>query len=202
MRILYSILFALSLLSLNTHAMGSKKPSSDWFAAERIKAIQDMAPRIGIPVEKALKGKAAFKRCDATGTNGDGPYIDGKKNDCAEITGSVHAWCIPDFGGYTRYMFAVIKTSKSPSLDVKVWCVRHEVMHELLDAYGLTGHPLKVTVKRMDNGKSITFKPGEIINGRWPSAVNVFLPDGMEVGTDWPGLCGHDEIMRGDGEGI
>lgn len=194
------------LLAGNAQAMGNKKakPSSveSWLALQRIEAINDMAPRIGIPASVALKGRATFKACESTGRNGDGPFICGDKAPCAEIKSCVHAWCIPDFGGSTRYMFAIVNSDGSASKAVSRWTVRHEVMHELLDAYHLTGHPLKVTITRMDNGKAQTFKPGEIIGGRWPSAVNVLLPEGREVNVEWGEMCGHDEIMRGDGEGI
>lgn len=203
---IFIILLAL-LLATNAQAMGRKSSKPEgvqaWLAAERVKAINDMAPRIGLNPSAILKSSGDFKPCEHTGINGDGPYVDGSKTSCPEIRSSVHAWCIPNPGGRVRYMFAIVGASKSPSKDVLVWCVRHEVFHELLAHYGVGGHPLKVTFTRKDNGKQQTVKPAEIINGRWPSMVNVLIPESMENNAEWVDLkCGTDEIMRGDGEGI
>lgn len=189
------------------HAGGSKKnnPSTveAWLAGQRVAAINDMAPRIGLDPKAVLRSSGAFKPCEHTGRNNDGPYVDGSKTDCPETKSSVHAWCMPNPGGRVRYMFAIVGQSKSPSKDVLVWCVRHEVFHELLAHYGIGGHPLKVTIKRKDNGKAQTFKPAEIINGRWPSMVNVLIPESAESQDEWAdAACGTEEIMRGDGAGI
>lgn len=206
LRILYATTLALSLLSTTAYAMGSKQSKPEgvqaWLASERVKAINDMAPRIGLDPKAILKSSGEFKPCEHTGTNGDGPYVDGSKTACPEIRSSVHAWCIPNPNGRVRYMFAIVSNSIKASREVRPWCVRHEVFHELLAHYGIGGHPLKVTITRKDNGKHQTVKPAEIINGRWPSMVNVLIPEGMEDNAEWVDLkCGTDEILM-DGAGI
>jgi hypothetical protein len=207
MRPLYSTVLALSLLSATVHAGGSKKNNPSgieaWLAGQRVEAINDMAPRIGLDPKTVLRSSATFKPCEHTGKNNDGPYVDGSKTACPEIKSSVHAWCMPNPGARVRFMFAIVSASESPSKEVMVWCVRHEEMHELLAYYEISGHPLKVTITRKDNGKSQTFKPAEIINGRWPSMVNAFIPEGMESQDEWAdAACGTEEVMLGDGEGI
>jgi hypothetical protein len=203
MRYLLIVLLACS----TAYAGGSKKhnPSTieTWLSGQRVEAINSMAPQIGLDPKAILKSRGEFKPCEHTGRNGDGPFVDGKKTDCPEIDSTVHAWCIPNPGGRVRYMFAIVGSSTKPSKDVLTWCVRHEIFHELLAYYDISGHPLKVTVKRKDNGKAQTFKPAEIINGRWPSLVNVLIPESFEDTSEWTDLkCGTEEIMRGDGEGI
>lgn len=196
------------LLACTTcYAGGSKKNNPSgieaWLAGQRVAAINDMAPRIGLDPKTVLRSSGAFKPCEHTGINNDGPYVDGSKTSCPEISDSVHAWCIPNPGARVRYMFAIVGASKAASKEVRVWCVRHEVMHELLAYYGIGGHPLKVTITRKDNGKQQTFKPAEIINGRWPSMVNVLIPESRESQDEWAdAACGTEEVMRGDGEGI
>ncbi len=201
------LIVASILIASSAWAGGSKKsnPSSvqAWLANQRKAAIEDMAPKIGLDPAPILKVGANFKACEHDGLSKDfGPWVDGAINECAEVDDKVHAWCMPS-KRITRYMFATVGSSKASSKEIVVACVRHEVMHELLNWYGIGGHPLKVSIKRQDNGKSQTFKPAEIIGGRWPSMVNVFVPESMESQTDWLEFpCGSEEIMRGDGEGI
>lgn len=201
----YSIIIAL-LVATSVYAGGSKKnnPSSieTWLAGQRVEAINDMAPRIGLDPKAILKSSGQFKACEHTGINNDGPYVDGSKTDCPEIRDSVHAWCIPNPNGRVRYMFAIVGKSEKVSREVKTWCVRHEVFHELLAHYGIGGHPLKVTVKRKDNGKQQTIKPAEIINGRWP-LINMLIPESMENNEEWLDImCGTDSMKLIDGAGI
>jgi hypothetical protein len=204
MRKLFLILFC---IASTAYAGGSKKHNPSgieaWLAGQRVEAINDMAPKIGLDPKTVLRSSSTFKPCEHTGQNSDGPYVDGSKTACPEIRDSVHAWCIPNPGARVRYMFAIVGASKNVSKEVRLWCIRHEVMHELLAHYGIGGHPLKVTLTRKDNGKSQTFKPAEIINGRWPSMVNAFIPEGMERQDEWAdAACGTEEVMLGDGEGI
>lgn len=206
MRILYSTIVALSLLSTTAHAGGSKKHNPSgveaWLAGQRVEAINSMAPQIGLDPKAILKSRGEFKPCEHTGRNGDGPFVDGKKTACPEIDSTVHAWCIPNPGGRVRYMFAIVGASSKPSKDVLVWCVRHEVFHELLAHYDIGGHPLKVTITRKDNGRQQTFKPAEIIKGRWPSLVDVLIPESMESQDEWAdAACGTGEVFT-DGGGI
>lgn len=201
------LIAALVLASSSVWAGGSKKnnPSSvqAWLANQRKAAIEDMAPKIGLNPAPILKVGANFKACEHDGLAKDfGPWVDGAINECAEVDDKVHAWCMPS-KRITRYMFAVVGDSKLASKEIVVACVRHEVMHELLGWYGVGGHPLKVSIKRQDNGKAQSFKPAEIIGGRWPSMVNVLIPESMENNAEWVDLkCGTEEVMRGDGEGI
>lgn len=200
------VLLIALLLATNVQAMGRKSSKPEgvqaWLQSERVKAINDMAPRIGLDPAAVLKSSGDFKPCEHTGINGDGPYVDGKKTDCPEIDSTVHAWCIPNPGGRVRYMFAIVGSSTKPSKDVLTWCVRHEIFHELLAYYDISGHPLKVTITRKDNGRQQTFKPAEIIKGRWPSLVDVLIPESMESQDEWAdAACGTGEVFT-DGGGI
>lgn len=208
MRILYTTILALSLLSTTAHAGGSKKNNPSgvqaWLAQQRVEAVNDMAPKIGLDPKAVLRVKATFKTCEHTGIAPDfGPYVDGSKSDCAEVKAVIHAWCIPNIRGVVRYMFAIVSKAVEAAKKIVVACVRHEVMHELLEHYGVSGHPLKVTIVRKDNGRQQTFKPAEIIRGRWPSMVNIFKPESFESQANWFDFeCGYDHVVRGDGEDI
>lgn len=208
MRILYATILVLSLLSTSADAMGGrKKPKLEgvqaWLAAERVSAINDMAGQIGLDPKAVLQARAVFKTCEHTDSTPDGPYVDGNKTSCAEMKASAHAWVRPTVNPI-QYMFAIIGSKNETQKGIARWVVRHEVMHELiLRHYGVNGHPTKVTITRKDNGKKQTFKPAEIIRGRWPSLINAVIPEAMESQEEWfDMMCGFDEVFNGDGDGI
>lgn len=174
------IAFLLVVLCVNVNAMGKRnKQSSDEarFYAKRIEEIKRQAPQMGIPVDEALKVKARVRFCPEQGRNKDGSWVCG---DCPE-TGEacVHGW----FRGYkgakhVEYLFAVP--------DLKDGTIAHEVHHELLIVwYGITGHPKRSTVTRIDTGQKLTLKHAEIIGWRWPKLVNWALPQAIEIESNW-----------------
>ena len=201
------ILIAL-LFVADAHAMGSKrsKPSStqSWLSDARRDAVMEMAPKIGLDPQVVLKARVDFKLCEHDGVSDPfGPWVDGAINPCPQISSKVHAWCIPGTS-FVRYMFAIIGRLTDAAKGIITACVRHEVLHELLEYYGITGHPKKVTIVRTDNGQQMTFYPHDICRTRWPAIVaDVFTPKESESQDEWQDFpCGTEEVMRGNGEGI
>lgn len=174
----------------------AKSDTQKRISERRVAEIRRMAPSIGIPVEKALSVRVdKIHECNESGRNSDGSYTCG---DCPG-TGSdcVHAWFRGAHGNRrVEYLFA--------TPEVKDGTIAHEVMHELLVVwYGIGGHPTRVEVTRLDNGKRFSFRPADVIGWRWPSLVNWALPQSMEIGGRWGSdiKCGTEEMFE-DGGGI
>lgn len=180
-RIIISI--ALCVFALHdANAMGHKKKKSspvvDGIKNRRVEIIRDLAPKIGIDPDTALRVSARIETCNESGSNADGSYVCGE---CVALGGGdcVHgAFWGAQGARSVRYLFAV------PSLTDGT--IRHEVMHELLVVhYGVGGHPSRVTINRLTDGKPQTFSPGAVIGWRWPSLVNWALPQSREIDVDW-----------------
>lgn len=159
--------------------------------------IERMAPQIGIPVDVAMRTRVTdIHLCPEQERNGDGSYSCDKG--CIQIDGCAHAWCRPTVDqGTVEYLYV------QPVVADPI--IAHEKMHELLDHYGIGGHPKWVTVTRLDNGEQLKFSPAKVIGGRWPYApVNVLLPQSMEIGLEWGNDfdCGVPDETFIDGAGI
>lgn len=196
------ILLAL-LLATDAEAMGSKKkkaPDLEQTIRARITtATERMAPDMGIPVELAKRITIrSIKLCPETGRDPNYGSFTADAN-CSETESSVHAWNMTSWNastkrGWADYMFA--------TPDVKMGCVDHEDMHKLLRMYGIGGHPKKVTIKRMTDGKEVTLDIPAIVKWRWPSIV-IWDAGGSDTNHPWgDGVkCGEGEVFT-DGLGI
>lgn len=168
----------------HSQAMGKRKKSDGGIAAQRVAAMRDLAPKIGVNADDALRVASRIETCNEAGRNGDGSYV------CGECSALGDADCVHGaFWGVlgarsVRYLFAVP--------DLRDGTVRHEVMHELLVVhYGVGGHPSRVTITRKTDGQQQTFSPGAVIGWRWPSLVNWALPQSREIESDWGDINCH-----------
>lgn len=196
------ILIAFLLIS-NAHAMGSKKPKKsdlEQKIRDRITtATERMAPDMGIPVDLAKRITIrSIKLCPETGRDPNYGSFTADQN-CSEADSSVHAWNMTSWNaaskrGWADYMFA--------TPDVKMGCVDHEDMHKLLRMYEIGGHPKRVTVKRLTDGKEVTLDIPAIVKWRWPSVV-FWDAGGSDTNHPWgDGVkCGSEEVLI-DGAGI
>lgn len=185
-------LFLFLCIAVNAFAMGSRKKSEfssfeKYFYEQRIQEIKRQAPLIGIPVDRALAIKPKVIFCQETGRNSDGSYVCGGESPCSQLPKNVcaHGW----FSGAQNskdaiYMFAI------PHLNPRT--IAHEVHHELVIIhYGITGHPRKSRITRIDNGQPMVINHAAVIGWRWPVLINFFLPESMEIGPPW----GWDEFV-------
>lgn len=195
---IFIILLAL-LLSADAQAMGSKKSSTPELErkirAWIVQADERMCPDMGIPVELAKRITIkSVKLCPETGRDKNyGSWT--SDHDCSETPDTVHAWNLTFWDmvakrGWSKFMFA--------TPDVRQGCVDHEDMHKLLRIYGFGGHPKRVTVKRLTDGKEVTLDIPAIVKWRWPSVV-FWDTAGSDTNHPWgDGVkCGEGEVFTG-----
>jgi hypothetical protein len=159
-----------------------------WIMAIRERELTRMAPLVGVPVETLLKTEVKkIHLCQETNRSKDGSY---SCDEACTKSGCVHAWFLGRFMVYScEYLFVI------PNIAEPI--IAHEAMHEILVIhYNIGGHPESVTVNRLDNGRKLTFKPRDVIQGRWPmSPVKLFASDAWSDDLK----CGHDETFIGGG---
>lgn len=198
--LLFVLALLIALLSSACSTTKGYKPSDD--VSRRIvdvrkSEIKRQSAAMGIPHELAASVLLTrLDLCPETGRNSDGSFT---CNDCTGVNGTscVHAYFMGAQNVYrVRYMFAVPELADGT--------IRHEVHHELcVIFYGISGHPARSNVTRLDNGRPLTIDHAAIIGWRWPSLVNWALPESMKIGNAWGNSfnCGVGEVFE-DGAGI